>query len=259
VKVTNFFSQNTDPYAIMYLFFTGSSNGDVIAIVSCLRIQDSANPAQPSYDDTFADVLSGLVQLPGTQVFTGPYIATLKALDALFEVGKRRRVALCGPQVTKVSPSYLQGMYSIFKAYVIGLVSRGDNPVDSVWVLQFMHPSLNGNAPASDADTSWPHSTIGHQTGFAPYWRLASSDEFVRQTMVDQNMFTRYYQKQLGGPPVHDYPNYISPDATGSHVYGKNLERLENIKDKYDPLCLLRQGRVFKSQGCAKVEGLTFY
>jgi hypothetical protein len=37
---------------------------------------------------------------------------------------------------------------------------------------------------------------------------------------------------------VYDYPNYISPDTTIPQIWGDNIGRLEQIKDKYDRMLL---------------------
>lgn len=63
------------------------------------------------------------------------------------------------------------------------------------------------------------------------------------------NEMVHEHQKSVG-PVLADYPNYISPDADGEQVWGNNVQRLIDIKEKYDPECLLAAGRVFASPGC---------
>jgi len=202
-------------------------------------------------------VVSDLVLLPGSQVLSGPF-STSRILDQILPAAHAKRRGIFGTQVTTVTPTYLQDMYTIFRAYVAGVIARGATPGETLWGIQFIHPTLNGNAPADDSVTAWPHSTVSQHVAFCPNW-VPSTEEFTLQTTENFNIYTRNYQKQLGGPPIYDYPNYLSPGTTGPQVYGKNLERLEAIKQKYDPSCLLRHGPVFKSIGCSKLPGLKFW
>lgn len=112
-----------------------------------------------------------------------------------------------------------------------------------------MSPGLNGNLPASNADTAWPHATAGHQTLFSPAWSNATDDQLAVQYNDMLNNLT-YAQQALYGPLLADYPNYIGPDDSGSRVWGENVGRLIEIKQKYDPLCTIHNGRVFASLGC---------
>jgi len=254
-NVANFFAQNKDPFALMYFGFA-SSNGTVIGIIVCLLLDNPADPSQLSYNATFSSTFVGTTVLPGGQYESGNYIIITSILDPYFVYGERR--GFYGPQVTTVSIDFLNGVYAIFNDTINGIISRGDNPGDTLWVVQYMNPTLNGNAPKSDVDTAWPHSTVGHQTLLSPAWQLSSTDEFLYQQNAALNTYVHQYQSSLPKPPVFDYPNYVSPDTTG-HIFGNNLGRLETIKQQYDPTCLIRRGLVFKSKGCATIPGLTFY
>lgn len=129
------------------------------------------------------------------------------------------------------------------------MLAVGEFPFEALWALQYMSPGLNGNLPASDADTAWPHSVVGHQVLFAPAWKNATNDQLVYQFNDQFNNLT-YAQQAMYGPPIADYPNYISPDDSGSRVFGANIDRLIAIKEKYDPFCTIHNGRVFASLGC---------
>lgn len=70
-------------------------------------------------------------------------------------------------------------------------------------------------------------------------------------------------QQQLG-VKIYDYVNYIAPRGTAglsknggwdsSKYYGPNIARLQTLKQKYDPKCLLHKGPTFASTQC-KAEG----
>lgn len=135
--------------------------------------------------------------------------------------------------------------------------------------LQYMFPNLSGHLPKSAADTAWPHNTVGHQTLFSPAQTQAQNDDlFVKYTGL-LNKLTYDRQNALK-KVIPDYPNYISLRTVagmsktkagagpkqvgwdGSRVWGANVARLQTIKEKYDPKCLLKQGPVFSSKTCTK-------
>jgi len=65
------------------------------------------------------------------------------------------------------------------------------------------------------------------------------------------NQITWKNQAQVG-PVLGDYPNYISPGDSGERVWGDNVKRLVQVKQKYDPECTIHNGRVFASLGCVR-------
>lgn len=156
-----------------------------------------------------------------------------------------------GPQIPAFSVDYLANVTDVFNEYVNHLLARGESPLWTVFVLQYMFPALNGKLPPADYSTAWPHATVGHQTLFSPGWTKAR-DDGLAETYVERLNKLAYAMQREQGVRIADYPNYISPQATGRQVWGKNLRRLEHVKEKYDPECLIRQGRVFRSQGCMK-------
>ena len=114
-----------------------------------------------------------------------------------------------------------------------------------------MYPGLNGNLPASDASTAWPHAVSAHHTLFSPGWKHAGNDAFTVQANDILNAITYDHQATVG-PFIADYPNYISPNASGHRVWGGNVPRLIDTKQKYDPHCRIHNGRVFASKGCSE-------
>jgi len=156
-----------------------------------------------------------------------------------------------GPQAVNVSSQYLKNAELALSDHVNTLVQRGEFPATALWLIQYMSPGLNGNLPKSNADTAWPHAVAGHQTLFSPAWSLASDDSLAVQANNVLNLLT-YAQEALVGPALADYPNYISPGASESRVWGDNVERLIDIKQKYDPDCTIHSGRVFASSGCIR-------
>lgn len=63
--------------------------------------------------------------------------------------------------------------------------------------------------------------------------------------------YLRDFQNELGEPAIYDYPNYVAPYSKAEEVWGvDNFNRLVQIKEKYDPLCLFNRGRVLASQAC---------
>lgn len=123
-----------------------------------------------------------------------------------------------------------------------------------------MFPRLNGNLPASDAATAWPHSSAsGHQTLFSPAWSSATNDAFVKTAGGDLNKITTERSREIG--LAADYPNYwsaLTPEITknggwdGARYFKGNLARLVQLKEKYDPKCLLRKGPTFATAACKK-------
>lgn len=194
--------------------------------------------------------------------YTVPFADLTTLSDSFFPAGYRR--GFWGPQVINVTETYLSAVDDSFRDYIDAMLTRGETPSTSTWVLQYMLPGLNGHLPASDADTAWPHSVAGHQTLFDPGWHRASSDSVVEAfnevlyslarreaTTVgshNRNPGSSSSVRGLGAP--YDYPNYIKPHAKGEEVWGQNTARLASVKQKYDPECLLHKGRVFSSPGC---------
>ena len=76
-------------------------------------------------------------------------------------------------------------------------------------------------------------------------------DGFVEAHNERFNNLTWEHQSALG-EFIADYPNYISPNVSGHRVWGDNVDRLINIKAKYDPDCQIHQGRVFAAPECVR-------
>ena len=149
-----------------------------------------------------------------------------------------------GPQTTKISTSYLQLAAATFTTYIDTILAKGQFPATALWVIQYMPAGLNGNLPASNADTAWPHAVAGHQTLFSPAYQSAEDDGIMVTYNNLLNQITWKNQVQVG-PVLGDYPNYISPGDSGARVWGDNVKRLTQVKQKYDPECTIHNGRVF--------------
>ena len=121
-------------------------------------------------------------------------------------------------------PSYNETIVKLFRA------------LTGTYTLHYIFPGLNGNLLALSSDTACPQAVAGHQTLFSPAWSLAEDDGLTSKTTDALNQITYDRQKELGEFVV-DYPNYISPGNPGSRVWGDHLQRLFQIKEKYDPLC----------------------
>ena len=108
-----------------------------------------------------------------------------------------------------------------------------------------------------------PHNVAGYQTLFSPSQQNAKNDGLI-QTYTNQFTALVYALQREQGVDIKDYPNYISPKETtgiskvvngvtgwnGARIWGSNVARLNTIKEKYDPRCILNKGYVFSSKTC---------
>ena len=257
VAATEWFEQNRDPFSILYWAIgllpadPAQPTADVAvrAVYVTLQFGDPTNAAQASYDDTFAPLLKG-VNVTGTARFELPYADITTIFDPYFPYGFRR--GFYGPQTTRITPDYLARNAAQFAAHAAHLAAANDTAPSGIWGIQYMSPGLNGNLPPRDNETAWPHAISGHQTLFSPAYSKPEDDALV---LADNDAFNRitWDHQSTVGPFIADYPNYISPDAPGWRVWGNNVQRLIDIKTKYDPECRIHNGRVFASRAC--VEG----
>ena len=220
-------------------------------VITALRFNDPTNPQQADYNTTFSQLLSN-IDTTNSQINTIPYSQTANLASPFFPYGYRR--GFWGPQVPDigVSVDLLENVTTTFNVYINKLLANGGDPVSAIYILQYMFPGLNGHLPPSGASTAWPHARAGHQTLFSPAWNHARNDDLADEYVAKLNNLA-YNMQAVKGMPLADYPNYISPDATGEKVWGANLRRLSEIKEKYDPRCLIHQGRVFASEGCVNM------
>jgi len=251
-NTVDWFNKNDDPYSLMYYAFayvpqnlaTGAYG--IQNILVGVRFGNPTSSTQKDFNATFAPLLKNL-KFASQQSYNLPYAFLTDTIDGFFPYGFRR--GFYGPQTTNISVDYLSQIDGTYNSYIAQQLSKGDPGPTALWALQYMYPGLNGHLPASDSDTAWPHSVAGHQTLFSPSWNLASDDSIVNTENMAFNKITHDHQKTVG-LTLGDYPNYISPDDTGRLVFGNNIERLINIKAKYDPLCRIHNGRVFASPAC---------
>jgi hypothetical protein len=121
-------------------------------IMMALRFDDPISPDQPSYSSTFTDLFLGL-----TQIFESlsniPYMDASAVVDPLFPYGFCR--GFFGPKISNISVSYLQAIIDTMSIFIKALVSRGETPATTAFVVQYMMPGLNGHLPQSDTDTAW--------------------------------------------------------------------------------------------------------
>lgn len=253
-NVAEWFEQNDDPFSLVYFAvtylpaeITSGPLGSYTTIVG-YRFNDPINTStQKSFNATFAPVMAGL-NVTSQQQLTVPIAKASLLTDPYFPYGFRR--GFWGTQTSKVTPDFIRSMAQCFKDYIADILSRGENPYSASWVLQYMPPGLNGNLPSSDEATAWPHAVSGHQTLFAPAWNSSRDDVAAHNANMMLSDMTYAHQATLDPPFLADYPNYMSPSIPAHRIYGDNVNRLIEVKDKYDPWCRLHQGRVFATLAC---------
>ena len=192
-------------------------------------------------------MLDGVETTGPPAIYKFPYSNATLLVDPFFPEGFRR--GFYGPQTSKITASYLENITNQFDSWVTSVLQNGDTPTSAVFVLQYMFPGLNGNLPKSNDATGWPHKDAGHQTLFSPGYSKASTDRVTLDDTAAFNKITHDHQANVGGF-IADYPNYISPDSTGYQVWGDNVPRLIQIKQKYDPFCRIHNGKVFATAAC---------
>ncbi|KHN93702.1 FAD binding domain protein [Metarhizium album ARSEF 1941] len=151
----------------------------VTRLMVTLRFEEPEQPhgAHEQPENTFRTLFSGL-SLDSSLSYTVPFADLTTLSDSFFPAGYRR--GFWGPQVINVTETYLSAVDDSFREvinvtetylsavddsfrdYIDAMLTRGETPSTSTWVLQYMLPGLNGHLPASDADTAWPHSVAGH-------------------------------------------------------------------------------------------------
>ncbi|POS78752.1 FAD binding domain-containing protein [Diaporthe helianthi] len=159
-----------------------------------------------------------------------------------------------GKSHTHSTVDFYNKTFSIYKDTINGLIARGDDPGHTFWLDEYMLPGLNGQLPASDSDTAWPHSTSAHITLTSAEWTNHTNQAYMYDREETHMMaYLRSFQEASGDPAVYDYPNYIAPFSVASEVWGEdNFARLLEIKAKYDPECLFNRGRVFATPACVQ-------
>lgn len=255
-QTVDFFKSNEDPFSVVYYSFgflpdnlnnpTPESYGKRTLLIT-LHFDDPANPNQPDSTTAFKNLLDGIDLSKGTVISTDYYANLAFVGEAAYPYGYRR--GFYGAQTSQIDVDYLANLTDTFWTYVDTLIQRGEHPYSASFVMQYMYPGLNGHLPRSDTDTAWPHAAVGHQTLFTPAYKHAENDELTLTAVADLNEVTYEQQRKVGGF-LANYPNYIAPGDSGRRVWGDNVKRLSQIKQKYDPACLIRNGRVFASQGC---------
>ncbi|KAK2023009.1 FAD-binding domain-containing protein [Colletotrichum zoysiae] len=258
-NTATFFESNTDPFTLMYYGYgylpadIQNPTRDLAGRTVLIGVQ-FGNPADDAKQPGFHEVFNNQTLLKGVKTLSDvdydlPYANAFEVINQFFPYGLRR--GFWGPQTTKVTSGLLQDTKTIVKDWLDSLLATGEKPLTSLWAVQYMYPGLNGNLPAKSEDTAWPHTVAGHQTLFSPGWALPKNDKQTLETNTKINNLIYDHQSKVG-PFLADYPNYISPDSEGHRVWGDNVQRLIDIKEKYDPDCIIAQGRVFASAGCTK-------
>ena len=252
-NMEKWFEANKDPFAVVYYavgYLPAQVTSGPLGIYTTIvgyHFNNPEDPAQKSFNATFTPLLTGLT-LTYNQQMTIPIAEAPILLTPYFPYGYRR--GFWGTQTTKVTADYLKRMSLRFSKYVTDALARGESPYSATWVLQYMSPGLNGNLPPSNDATAWPHAIAGHQTLFSPAWNSSRDDEAVYDALHALNKITYTHQSKLDPPFLADYPNYMSPSASGYRLFGGNVRRLIDVKNKYDPWCRLHQGRTFATLAC---------
>lgn len=252
-----FFENNTDPFSVIYYSYgylpstlqnPQPSDYAKRHLLITVHFDDPTNPSQLDNNATFQALFNGINTNNGAVLTTEYYSQLVFVGEAAYPYGFRR--GFYGPQTTKIDVDYLSNLDGVFDKYLDDQIAAGETPYSASYIVQYMFPGLNGHLPKHDADTAWPHSVAGHQTLFTPAYLHASHDGLMRSALKSFNDVT-FAQQRRQGKALANYPNYISPGDTGRMVWGDNVARLTQIKEKYDQNCLIRNGRVFSSPGCA--------
>lgn len=256
-NTVKFFETNTDPFSLVYYSIgylpAHLTEGplDVRMVVVGMQFSDNTpDSTQADFNTTFSGLIVGL-DLDYSFEYEVDYYTATDISHPFFPYGYRR--GFWGPQTTNISTKYLAAGSAELIRYVDTMLMMGEVPATTLWIVQYMFPTMNGNLPGSSESTAWPHEVSAHQTLFSPAWNHSSHDAFTIEQNAQLNAITYEHQATLFPPFIADYPNYISPNASGRRVWGQNVERLIQIKEKYDPYCLIHQGRVFATSAC--VEG----
>ncbi|KAJ5151739.1 FAD-binding domain-containing protein [Penicillium capsulatum] len=255
-NTVKFFEENKDPLTVVYYGYgllpadLNSPKKDIAnrAILVLMKFSDDSNPAALEYNSTFTPLLDG-VKVTGSRVFNVPYSNFGEVFEPSFPYGFRR--GFYGPQVTKLSSDYLQDIQDSFDEHIANLKKKDDVIPTALWGIQYTHPTLNGHVPKSANETAWPHHIPGHQTLFSPAYLKAIDDTVVLRDNHKLNEISWKHQAKVG-PFVADYPNYMSNDEPAWRIFGDNVQRLIEIKEKYDPDCHIHNGRVFATKACIK-------
>lgn len=255
-QTVGFFENNTDPFSVIYysygylpstLINPKPSDYDKRHLLITVHFDDPTNPSQLDNNATFKALFDGINTSNGAVLMTEHYSELVFVGEAAYPYGFRR--GFYGPQTTKIDVPYLSNLDRVFEKYLDDQVSLGETPYSASYIVQYMFPGLNGHLPKHDDDTAWPHSIAGHQTLFTPAYLQASHDGLMKSALQSFNDVT-FAQQRRQGKTLANYPNYMSPDDTGRIVWGDNVPRLTQVKEKYDKNCLIRNGRVFASPGC---------
>lgn len=256
-QTVDFFNYNDDPFSVVYYSF-GFLPGDLSnptpesyskrTLVITVHFDDPENPDQPDNDAAFAQLFDGIDLSHGTKIPTDYYSNLAFIGEPAYPYGFRR--GFYGAQTSEIDVDYLANLTDTFWTYVDELIETGEKPYSASFIMQYMYPGLNGNLPKSDEDTAWPHANAGHQTLFTPAYKEAKNDALTLAAVEALNQVTYGQQRKIHGGFLANYPNYIAPSDSGHQVWGGNMRRLAQVKQKYDPDCLIRNGRVFASVGC---------
>ncbi|KAF2149857.1 FAD binding domain protein [Myriangium duriaei CBS 260.36] len=256
-QTVDWFNTNKDPFSLMFFvvgYIPSSITSGPFAVKTLLftiRIADPTSKSQASYSTTFSTLLKGLNTTAHLLQPSVPFSDMSDWIDAYFPTSYRR--GFTGASLSAPTAAYLTTATTQLQSHVAALLKAGDDPRSALWALQYIHPTLNGHIPSSDAATAWPHARVGHQALFSPAWKNVKNDAAVTSQAAAFVSLTRKLQQRSGKKALADNPGYALPSTVGSLTFGDNSGRLIDLKQKYDPECRLRRGRVFPSRGC--VEG----
>lgn len=251
-QTVHWFNENQDPYAVVYYSY-GYLPAALVAdpppesyakriLLLLLHFDDHENPDQLDFESTFSPLLTGLNTTNHQTISTKHYADLVFIGDGAYPYGYRR--GFYGGQVSNITEEYLASLTNIFGNYIDDLLERGEKPYSASYVMQYMFPGLNGHLPASNADTAWPHAVAGHQTLFTPAYKNSTNDALTLNYLEKWNDIN-FREQEESGIFLANYPNYLSPQDSGHRVFGDNISRLERLKKRYDPSCLICNGKVF--------------
>ncbi|EMD86840.1 hypothetical protein COCC4DRAFT_24647 [Bipolaris maydis ATCC 48331] len=253
---TEFFETNTDPEAFPALLYYFKDPKDITSLVpiasrqftlqlNAVHFGGGWEALNASYSKFYPN--ADTLQL---QKFT--ILELDQYLLTNYPYGYHRE--FFGKSHTNSTVDFYRNTFSIYKQTVLGMMERGEDPGHTFWVDEYVFPGWSGTGPEHDSDTAWPHSTSAHITLTSGEWSSDNTTQYMYDRERDGMMaYLREFQNGLGGAPIYDYPNYITPYSKPAEVWSAdNFRRLTAIKEKYDPACLLNRGRVPPTSACLK-------
>ncbi|KAL1914465.1 uncharacterized protein VTP21DRAFT_8848 [Calcarisporiella thermophila] len=142
-----------------------------------------------------------------------------------------------------LTPELIQNTYKHFVDFTNAVPSTEKSAI-------LFEPVFPGAfAGIKDTDSAYPHSKANHFILQVPRWTDVSQTESVREWMRKGDSILRQ-----GNEDKPLYSNFAIYDEPIQNLFRGNLERLIQIKEKYDPDCLFNRGFVIPTQSCGRCQ-----